>query len=424
MNVAIVEPEADGHHLALYVRHVAREMRRRGWTVRLVTTREAIDHAAFRLVAPEFRGDPPPLLMPRVRYPSRLSTAALVCYQFAQWRAFARAWRRWPGGERPDVVYVSNLDYIDKAMAVLGSPFGDTPVVGMLMSVRHHHRAGGVIGPGTRHDRLYEALFRRLVGIRTLAGLLAIDEPLIEQLRAAPFAGSEKVHFVPDVAALATGMSKATARASLGLHDDRQLLLLAYGSLSERKGVAPLIEAVASRTCPPEVAVLLAGGQDDFTRAVLASPAARALRIAGRLYERVGFLDDQDESLVHAAADLAWAGYLRFYGMSGVLLQAAAGGLPVIGSREGLVGWLIRQHGLGVDVDVTDAGDVAAGIARLAGDPSARAAAAARGRELARRHTPEAFGAAICDVVAAAGRRAEADVVSGAPLDRRRLPAL
>ena len=53
MRVALFEPEAAGHHMALHVRFIVREMARRQWKVDLVTTERALKHPAYKIVEQE-----------------------------------------------------------------------------------------------------------------------------------------------------------------------------------------------------------------------------------------------------------------------------------------------------------------------------------------------------------------------------------
>jgi glycosyltransferase involved in cell wall biosynthesis len=404
MRVMVFQPEAAGHHMILYLRYLAREAIARGWDLHLVTTQEAVDHPAYAIVRDEFGGRLQTSVIPDARYPgAHPSTLRLLRYQLRQYSTYRRAFARLARTHPPDVVYIVNFDFIDKAMAMLGSPFRATPFAGMLMAVRFHHARLGVPSPVTRHDRLYEWLFRRLLRIPTLGAIAVIDEPLSDLARRSPFPGSEKIFFVPDAAAGLFEASREDARRALGISDD-QVVVLAYGGLSKRKGVAELIRAAATPSCPKAVALLLAGTQDPFTRAVLAEAPAQRLQATGRLFTIAGFLNDQQEDLAFRAADLVWLGYLDFYGSSGVLLQAARRGLPVVASRAGLVGWTSSKHRLGEEIDPTDPGEVVAALSRLAGDAAYRSECAERGRRLAETHTPEHFGAAVCDAIAAAAR--------------------
>ena len=62
---------------------------------------------------------------------------------------------------------------------------------------------------------------------------------------------------------------------------------------------------------------------------------------------------------------MVWIGYRKFYGSSGVLMQAAKAGVPVVGCRQGLVGWTIARYRLGESVDIDDAAGVVAAIVRV-----------------------------------------------------------
>jgi glycosyltransferase involved in cell wall biosynthesis len=145
--------------------------------------------------------------------------------------------------------------------------------------------------------------------------------------------------------------------------------------------------------------VLLAGGVGPDLAPVLDGPDARRLRSAGRLKERLGFQTLVDEGRLFAAADAVWMGYRGHYTMSGVLVQAAAMGLPVISCAEGLIGWWTRKYAAGEVVDPDDAPAVVNAIGRLSSDRAWRERYRANARDMARLHGPEAFASSICDAV-------------------------
>ncbi len=400
MRVMIFQPDLGGHHMILYVRHIAREVLRRGWNLHLVTTYGAPDHPAFPVLAQECGDRLEVSFIPDARYPTEKPTPVNhLAFQFRQHRLFARAYAALTPEQKPDVIFVENVDHCEKPMSLLGSPFGDTPFVGLLMDARFHHRRMGVQGSGTRRDWLHEWLFRRLVRIPTLRALMVIDEPLAEFARRTGFPGAQKVRHVHDAASMRGAVSREEARHSLGIRPD-QIVVLVYGLLAERKGVAELLSALSHASCPPTVVVLLAGMQDASVRSLLASDLAQQLRVKGRLNEVPEFLDDAREHAVFRASDIAWLGYRGFYGMSGVLVQAGAMSLPVIACSQGIIGWLARKHQLGVVVDSSDVGQVVSAITQLALDPAARWLYGENGRRMAERHAPSRFAAVICDALA------------------------
>ena len=99
---------------------------------------------------------------------------------------------------------------------------------------------------------------------------------------------------------------------------------------------------------------------------------------------------------------MVWLGYIGgAYGSSGVLYQAGSAGLPVISMAEGLVGWAVRTHKLGISLDASDESAVVEAIQLLYQDEVIRRECGENGRRLAESHTGAAFAAVICDALAA-----------------------
>ena len=400
LRVLIVEPSAAGHYMTSYVRLLAAEGRRRGWHMGLMTTPAAVADRAFEPVR-DAAGDELEVLLVEGDARAPATMGALIRSQLRWRRTMARAFRASGGAARWDAVYVNNLDRVDKAIGLLGSPFGRTPYSGMLISQRFHHATMGVNSPRTRSDALYTLLFERMLHERSLRALATIDEPLQAFAAARQDPDYRKVRYVPDPAAVGS-VGRAEARRAFGLRDD-QVVLLVYGSLELRKGVAQLLAAAALPTIPTEVVLLFAGRQDEDVKRLFSEPAPAALLRSGRVILRAGFQDDRAEAEAFAAADIVWLGYVGFYGTSGVMLQSGRVGAPVIGSREGVVGWTVDREQLGMVVDPRDAESVARAIRTLAGDPAARARFGERGRAYAAARTVNAFARALADAIEGRG---------------------
>jgi len=396
MKLLIVEPEASGHRMSLYVRLLVRACVARRWAVHLLTTRRAIEHSGFALVQEEAGAHLRILLMEDVRVSEQTHAAALVANQIRYYGAIDRAFKRFTADELPDLVYMMHLDYFDKVLAIRGSPFGAVPFAGMLMDVKHHRRSMGT-GPATRSDALYDWLLRRVLRIPTLRAVTVIDETFMAFAASRP--EYRRVRYVPDVGEVTGTDTREVSRAVLGV-PARCRVVLVYGTLTRRKGVQELLEAVASERVPADVSVLLAGSQDAETAALLRGPVAQDLFSRRRLFVSDGFHDDVLEHRVFNAADAVWIGYVEgFHGSSGVLHQAGSMSLPVITSAAGLIGWLNQRYELGVTVDPNDKRATAAAIYELFADDRRRASCGANGKRLAERHSIDAFQRALCEVI-------------------------
>jgi glycosyltransferase involved in cell wall biosynthesis len=275
------------------------------------------------------------------------------------------------------------------------------------MAVNHHHIHCGVRGPAKRLSGLNERVFQRVLSVPQLRSLVTIDPLLREYATGGEHRYSEKIVEAPDIAHLSRLMSRNVAREIVGLRYG-QIGVLLYGSLTRRKGLDVLMGALVHDRASEDLVAVVAGNQDRDAARILASPVAERLRSQGRLLEFPGFQSEMQEAAHFGAADIVWLGYRGFSGMSGVALQAAAAGLPVLACREGLIGWLAGKEQIGPTVDIEDAAAVAFTLSRLGECPEERARYGEQGRRLANERSPEQFAGVICDAVARAAGASEA----------------
>lgn len=127
---------------------------------------------------------------------------------------------------------------------------------------------------------------------------------------------------------------------------------LLYGTLASRKGLDLVARAVS--LAPTSLQIVLAGEVDPSFREPLERDTER-MRSAGADVELRLHRHTEDEGLrAIAAARCVLLPYLNHYTASRVLLEAATVGTPVIAHERGLVGHLVRLHGLGLSLDCSD----------------------------------------------------------------------
>ena len=401
--LTIFETEPSGHHLILHVRHIMREALSRGWQVRLATSERATKDRAFHILREDFGDRFEVSIVRDIRNEETTADGRKVLEHFQRWRAYRDAYRALP--EKPDVVYSVSLEKLDLPMSVLGSPFGRTPFCGLLL-VRYFHcpEMGIKTEPLRPRERLMEPVFWRLLRIKYLKTLLTLDPKLAEFAAKKKRVGGEKVRYLPDIASFAVLTPVDDAKGKLGIPADR-FVVLNFGAMTPRKGLQELVEALDHPDCPERVVGLFAGRQDIAAAELMSAPRVQGLREQERLFEINRFLDSEEENLVFQAADAVWVGYRRFYGMSGVLVQSAAAGRPVLANDEGLISHLVESYGLGLIADIDDHAAVANALSRLASDQEFVAECGRRGSSFAEDHTPTLFGKRVCDYIAAAAER-------------------
>jgi glycosyltransferase involved in cell wall biosynthesis len=146
----------------------------------------------------------------------------------------------------------------------------------------------------------------------------------------------------------------------------RQHRCALYGVLAARKGVDLLAAAV--RADPAIGPVVIAGpvsaGYAEEMHGLLAD-----MRASGADVELVDRRITEGDALeLLGATRCVVLPYPRHYGMSRVLLEAAAVGTPVVVHDHGMVADLVRRHRLGLVVDCRDAAAFARAVKAVSRD--------------------------------------------------------
>lgn len=375
-----------------YVLWIAKEAVALGYSVRLATSAGFLEHPFYFALQRDCKDSVGVVVLPG-KNGSR-PVQRLTGYKFHYYKMFAECYAKLPRHERPNYVLVPYLDYCAHAAAIRGSPFGDSPWGGIIMDPIFHLNEMGIRAPGSLLQRIKKKLFFRLLRDKTLRRVFTLDRLLVRYVRETTPGLAKSVCFIPEPVEVRGFQSRDSARRALGIPAEAMVVLV-YGVLDDSKGLDALLRSMQADGFREEVSVLVAGPQTREIRALLASSNAEALRDAGRIYERNGFLYGEDEQEVFSASDIVWVGYRKQYISSGVLLQAATAGLPIVGCDEGLIGWLTKNYELGLTVDIANEHEIATAISQLARNAEPSRRFSENGRRFSVHHTVDQFSRAI-----------------------------
>jgi glycosyltransferase involved in cell wall biosynthesis len=364
LEVLVIEPHTAGHH-GPYLQWMVETLVEHGHNVTVMTLGESLFHPilkrlisasthAVKVVAPERS----------IQHNKSYSGAVgQMVRELSYWKMFRGWYRRTSVKKKPDVVLVPYLDYCLYAIGLLGSPFGNTPWVGVAMRPSFHYRDTGVIAPKPSLAGLKRALFFWLLSNKHLRKLLTIDEPLFEYLNLNA-KHCHKVTFLPEPYDVGTVPEPAVAKSKYGFDTQRKLIMV-YGAIALRKGAVSLLRAIADQRCPESVDVLFAGKLSEDMHELLGESWVQVLLNTQRLKVIDRFISVEEESDLFSAADIIWLGYLGHYTGSGVLVQAARTGRPIIGCEDGIIGWQAKRYEMGVVVRPNNLASVVSGIRTL-----------------------------------------------------------
>jgi glycosyltransferase involved in cell wall biosynthesis len=372
--ILIIAISAGGHHPG-FVRHILRSLDEEASEVLLAGRHNLISNSQLDVVRHRFTPIEIRLSKKEEDRLNDFSRLGLTLRQFCVRSIYARIWKAVNQERRVEMVIVPYVDDCSHAIAIQGSPFGDTPWVGVSMRTQFHFPNMGVLGNNRRDAGIPAALFRRLLKQPGLKELLTNDPTLAHFAKERPEREYEKVEYLPDICDSLDYLSKSDARKLLGFPQDCKVILV-YGALSPRKGISHLIQAMGQTDCPENIRLVLAGNQDAATKQLLEGPTATSLRASTRLHVISGYIPTHLAAQLVHASDAMWIGYIDFFTMSGILVTAARHGLPAITCRQGVVGYLARLHGCGVSVDPRSEESILDVLQRLSrGDPAFAAAA-------------------------------------------------
>jgi glycosyltransferase involved in cell wall biosynthesis len=341
--ILVIEPDFSGHRWR-YAEWVGQACVEAGYQCVIVTASANATHPlAQQLAARNSMDSSADLQISFVDPPAQTHRPGLGSVSYVRYfRHFQHIYRTVSREYRVVLAVVPYVDYFFYALPLLGSPFGNTPWIGITMRAAFHHHETGVRAPRRPLvNAVKQQLFRRAVRTSGLKTLLSIDPTLADWCANHPEPGAAPVQYLADPCPDAAPCDPWLARERLGLPAYGQYVLV-YGAIGERKGIFELIDALAMREDAPTL--VIAGAQDMHARAALREALAQ---LTPRPVVLDRFIDTDTEQDLFSACDSIWLGYKGHYGMSGVLVQAYRFGQPVIATADGLIGWFCRDGELG-----------------------------------------------------------------------------
>ena len=139
-------------------------------------------------------------------------------------------------------------------------------------------------------------------------------------------------------------------------HNEKNLKLLVYGSITMRKGLKQLLESISSNNFNLKIELIIAGKPDDEVISFLESYTTKD-HINLKTY--FCYVSDHLESELFWGSDVVWLGYSKeFISSSGVLYQAWSAHKPVIACSHGLIGARTKKYNAGILIDVDNNAEI------------------------------------------------------------------
>jgi len=354
-NVLVIETALSGHR-GEYVRWIVQALLESNHKVILALPDDALNHQSIlnlnhpMLKVEAFDNE---LLVESFKWIKRLG---LFGNDYLYYRLFKILFLRVKQHQTLDRVFIPFIDHALYSISILGSPFGDCPFSGITMRPDFHYRAVGVNAPDRKGAWFKEFIFDRFLKKDTLSSLLTLDEALHHYYRTKT---SHQLQFLPEPANFIKPDILTTKRVEfeLGITSESKIILV-YGSLTKRKGVINLLKAMLQLDESYDFQVILAGKADDDINSELNDEKYAPFIQSNKLLRIDRFITTEEERVLFSVAYCCWLGYIGHYRASGVLIQACVYNLPVLATNEGIIGWQVEKHDLGILIDTYSVVDI------------------------------------------------------------------
>ena len=344
-NILIFEPDASGHHPG-YLYHLIINFLQNDYSYKLIV-----------LVSPDFFIKHPQILQKTLS--PRVQWMKFSEHEFTEWQkpktVFKRSILEWDlfclyAKKYNSVLgFFMYIDYLQ--LGILTQPAPPCPISGILF------RPTLVNYPPTSlKERLNywrkNITLKYFVKNKNLDSLFNLD----------PFATdyitenwkTDKVKFLPDpVQVYPTTKTKSEVKTSLSI-DESKIVFLIFGFLDSRKGISDVMKAIGD--IPKEKSkngcLLIVGPWEENERKLFDIQLPKIQQVTDfQIVVKDSFVKDEDIQQYFKVADYALALYHKHFGMSAIMVRAAAAQKPLIASNFGLMGKIVLENELGITVD-------------------------------------------------------------------------
>lgn len=393
MKILIFEPNTNGHRLN-YLQIIIRTFIQRGHQVVLLTL-DSLKESVFLKDIKNKQGEGF-----FIRYASMNSlTDKLYAGQKLYNREIINYFmiRRYLKNERSinyDLIFFPYIDNLARLLSLIKNPFGGIKYYGISMVPSFHYKKMGIKSSGTDFSWLKETLFIRLLKNSYARQILTIDRLMLDYIDTHYPEMKKKITYLADPVKFSGTRDRENSRSYFNIPKQAKVILV-FGSISERKGIIELLQAAEDKGLPEDVMIIVAG-----TQAHDVSKKMKGLRLSEKQVLFINkYLDMNEEYMIFKSADLVWCGYKNFDGMSAVLIQAGAMGLPVIACDEGIISWITKKYQIGETINIKDKNQVIHSINSLLNNESLYHTFSENGKKLAKEHSLQQFEDVIAESI-------------------------
>jgi len=344
-NILVFEPDASGHHPG-YLYHLIINFLENNYSYKLII-----------LVSPDFFEKHAQILQktlsPRVRW-LKFSESEFIEWQkpksvfkrsIFEWKLFCRYAKE----HNTILGFFMYIDYLQ--LAVLSQSPPPCPISGILFRPTLVNYTAFSLKEKLNYWRKNITL-KYFVKDKNVVSLFSLDSFARDFIKENWH--TDKVKFLPDpVQVYQDRRTVAEVKKILGIKENRKVFLI-FGFLDSRKGISDVMEVIAtiSREKSQKGCLLVVGPWEKNERALFNKQLMKIEKLSGfQIIVNDSFVKDEDIQQYFKVTDYALALYRLHFGMSAIMVRAAAAQKPLITYNFGLMGKIVSENKLGIIIN-------------------------------------------------------------------------
>ena len=397
MKILFVEPEYQGHHVALHLNLLINEFYKRKWQISILTYKKSVSSEAYKLINKKIFNKINFFYIKEISFYNSKNILYLIYIQVIKYYNIIRSIKKILLKNHIDHIYFVTGDHIDKILAILGNfslrvKFSLMLIYSKVYLNKNINYLNNIILEAKKK------LLFRLIDLVYLKNFFVLDLFLFKFIKKNKKNNFSKVTYTPDPAQLKFFFPQKFSKDYLKIKKNVFVILI-YGAIKMSKGIKELISTLLYLN-NNKIKLIIAGKQTDDVKFFLNLDVNKELINQGQVIVYDGFKNYKEEAILFSASDIVWVGYdNNFSGSSGVLHQAGMANKPVITNRFGLLGYLNKKYKIGSVVNLSNVIDIKNKILYLYRNKNIRRMLGKNNNALSKKHSGKSFATTIANKI-------------------------
>ena len=348
MKILLIETEPSGHHISLYLNAIVDKLISKNHNVSILTSAKTKNFPSFSYIKKK------KIKIYYLKKNKLFSPKSYFTIFINQLILYFQIKKQISSISKFDIIYLNTFTVIDKAISILGTPFNNVKFSGLFPAI-NFFESQKIYSFLFYKNLINKFLFNKLLNSKNLKNIF-IPDPRFIKYSTANIKHYKKIKLTEDFAIKKEKHKIKNNKININrslmsiFKNKNNFTILVYGAIRYEKGIQFLLEAASKIKIKKKLTIIIAGIQDDYTRAII-NKYKRYKNFD--LFSLNTFISYEIQELLFKKSNIVWTGYTKnYYGSSGVFFLSGKYEKPIISSNHGLISIYNKKYKTGYTVEI------------------------------------------------------------------------